>query len=64
MELEAVVTAVEWLDHLPAVEVVQGSPSNVMSLTRVNFFFMGLPDASMASVHLKTKTFFFLFTLH
>lgn len=39
VELEAVVTSVECLDHLPALEVVQGFPFNVVSLTHVNFFY-------------------------
>lgn len=55
VELETViVTSLEWLDHLPAVEAVQGSPFNVMSLTHLNFFFIGDPDTSMASVSLIT----------
>lgn len=55
MELETViVTSLEWLDHLPAVEAVQGSPFNVMSSTHLNFFFIGDPDTSMASVSLIT----------
>lgn len=56
VELEAVITSVECLDHLPALEVVQGFPFNVVSLTHVKFFFMGVPVTSMASVHLKTTT--------
>ena len=53
-----IVTSLEWLDHLPAVEAVPGSPFNVMSLTHLIFlffFFSGDPDNSMASVSLITK---------
>lgn len=34
-----IVTSLKWLDHIPAVEVGQGSPFNVMSLTHLNIFF-------------------------
>lgn len=37
VQLEMViVTPQEWMDHLAAVEAVQGSPFNVMSLTHLH----------------------------